>query len=156
MRFLLWCGAAVLVLASVGTIAVAWVRPYGASPPTNPHPSDATHPSNTPVQPLPELSAFERAWNLDLRRSLYDQPVPVAMKPAKRQTPSRLSARLAGTVIEPGHSVAMFITPGGKIELKSVGETMGAIKVLDITPEGVSVLHRGKKIDLLLDQGKQR
>lgn len=87
-------------------------------------------------------------WDLNLQRPLYDSPPPAAPKSEAKQ-PSPLSAQLAGTVVEPGHSVAMFVS-NGKIELKGIGDKIDQAEVLTITLDGVSLRHHGKEIDLKL------
>ncbi len=163
-KFSLWCGAAVLATASLGTIATAWVWPYTMPKPVDAQPNKDPARQNVRHQPLPKLSTFEPVWGLDLRRQLYNQPQQQRQQhkpkptPAARPRPARAhtAARLAGTVIEPGHSVAMFIMPNGRIQLKSVGEKIGELLILDITAERVCARHRGEKVNLLLDKRKKQ
>lgn len=97
-------------------------------------------------EPCPGLDQFEALWALNLQQPLYGASVPVTpTTPAKQPMP--LSVRLAGTVVEPGHSVAIFVS-GGKIILKGVGDQIDQAEVLTITAHGVSLRHRGKEVDL--------
>lgn len=95
--------------------------------------------------------AGDTVWRTPLRQPLQDQPTPT--RPAVASAaPSSLTARLAGTVVEQGHSVAMFITRSGKIEFKAVGEAVDDAEVLDITLDRVSLRHNGRTVDLTLEK----
>ena len=59
-------------------------------------------------------------------------------------------------MVEPGHSIAMFITKKGKIELKGIGEKIDSAEVLEITTTGVSLRYHGKVIDLSLEKEKKK
>lgn len=157
-KLYLWSAACGLMLATVGVGATASLWPYDI--PTlqnNSAPARRSSESQQKTVSLPPLSTFGQVWSLNLRRPLIDEP-KVAPTPAKKRskpTPP-LSARLAGTVVEPGHSIAMFITKNGKIELKGIGEKVGGAEVIEITSTGVSLKYHEKVIDLALEQNKKK
>lgn len=157
VKILLWSGAGSLALACGATVALGWMWPYAVEMPTDHGPVSAASTENGSGLVVPPLSWFEPIWAMNLRRPLYDQPQPVTSvaRPVKKAPPP-LPIRLAGTVVEPGRSVAMFITAGGKIELKGEGDTVGEAEVLSIGQDGATVRYRGKRIELTLDQEGQR
>ena len=108
-RIVLWCVCGLLAAASLVVLAAACLWPYGPTitPNEQPHQVDDTVINSHGM--MATLSTFKSVWNLDLRRPLYDRPVQ-ATKPLPAQKAHALPVRLAGTVIEPGRSVAMFIT----------------------------------------------
>lgn len=157
-KLYLWCTTASLILATITVVATASLWPYDT--PTAQNNVVPTHRNDTskPVAvSLPALATFGKIWSLNLRRPLVDKPVSTQAAAKKSSKPARpLSARLAGTVVEPGHSIAMFITKNGKIELKKVGEKVGDAEILEITPIGASVRYHGKVIDLALEKEKKK
>ena len=144
-----------LVLASVGVVVAAGWWPYQQHPIPDIQPVKPQDIPSSPAATLPALSTLASVWQLDLRRPLFDNPTRTITPTIKRAAP-RLSARLAGTVIEPGHSIAMFVTKKGGIDLKSIGEMVGDAQILSITQNGVTVQRHGKKIDLSLEREKKK
>jgi len=145
-----------LVLASVGVIVTACLWPYQQHCASN---IQSVKPKPTPssqVNTLPALSTLANIWKLNLRRPIFDNPTARTATAPTRKAASRLSARLAGTVIESGHSIAMFVTKKGGIELKSIGEMVGNAKILSISKNGVTVEHNGTTIELSLEQDKKK
>lgn len=155
-KLFLWYTTSGLILTTAVVVATASLRPYDV-PNVNvaPEPLPTEDPSQQQEAGLPALSTFRKIWTLNLRRSLVDTPVTTQTKNTKKPI-SPLAARLAGTVVESGHSIAMFITPNGGIELKGVGEKVGDAEILGITQTGASVRYHGDVIDLTLENKKQR
>lgn len=149
IRIILWGTAGGFLWATISSVAIAYLLPYEEVPTQTARSSDPSHTTAAIENQSPDLAQFTKAWSLHLQRPLYDSPAPnTPTSPAKQ--PKVLSARLAGTVVEPGHSVAMFVS-GGKIELKGIGDKIDQAEVLTITSTGVSLRHRGKEIDLKLE-----
>jgi len=150
----LWFTCGALLFASAVTIVWGLCSPYGVVDTHAPPSTRMGDFAEGPRTHRPVLATFGSVWNLNLRRPLYDQPARVAAKPTPK-TPA-LPARLVGTVIEPGRSVAMFITKAGKIELLGIGETVGNMEVLAITHESATVRHASRTIELTVEQEGRR
>ena len=103
---------------------------------------------------IPPLSAFSAGWDLDLQRPLFDAPKGRRAEKAVKRAP--LSVRLTGTVTEPGHSLAMFITNKGRIELKRVGQTTAGAEVLAIDENSVRLLYQEEEITLKVEEKNKR
>lgn len=161
-KFLLWTAA--WLLGAAGAAAIGWgvLAPYdvGVAPApagggtSRRGPAPATRPS------LPPLEEFEAAWAVNLRRPLRDAPAALspALAGATRQTAPPApppSFKLAGTVVEPGRSVALLQTTEGRVELKSVGERMGAAEILEIAIDRVVIRHNGQPHTLKLDKPRK-
>lgn len=161
-KFLLWTAAWLLSAAGAAVIGWGIFTPYDAGVAAAPagdgtsrrSPAPATRPS------FPPLEEFEAAWAVNLRGPLRD--VPAAPSPASAAltglvaTPVAPPAfKLAGTVVEPGRSVAMLQTAEGRVELKSVGERMGTAEILEIAIDRVVVRHNGQPLTLKLDKPRK-
>ncbi len=157
LRSCLWATASVFTLGSVVLWVGVWWYPYETPGTEVGHTAISTDASEVHVAAFPPLSSFQSVWGLDLRRPLYDQPaapVAAARRPAVKRGPP-LRVKLAGTVVEPGRSMAMFITKAGKVELKAIGERVDGAEVLDITQENVSMRYSGRTVDLKLQKKGQ-
>jgi hypothetical protein len=149
----MWWGAAGLL--SVGSVAVilgAWRWPYAV--PQQPGAGLSQRPSAAapaPPRSLPPLSEFEPVWKVRLRSAPANAPGSRAFTQAP-QSPLGLPIRLAGTVVEPDHSFAIFITSVGKIELKKIGETIADARVLEISDGSVSLSYRGQTVNLPMEK----
>ena len=154
VRITLWLLAVALTGASVVTVILGAALPYvkAEAPPTSnidAHQADKGHES-----PAIALSAFARLWDVNLRRPLYDSPTPAKTLP-KPKPPAPLNMRLVGTMIEPGHSMAMFITKGGRIELRRVGQTVAQAKVVTIQADRVKLMYHGREHTLMAKDRKK-
>lgn len=102
--------------------------------------------AQTPAEP--PLASFAAAFSKDLRRPLYDPPPAAAPRSAATSKPAALGVTLAGTILDPLRPQALFVTTGGKTELKAVGEKTGGAEVLAIERESATLLHNGRKVTL--------
>lgn len=149
---MLWGAAGLLSAGSVAVILGAWRWPLAV-----PQQPDAGLSqllgvaAPAPARSLPPLSEFEPVWKVRLRSAPANAPGSRALMQAP-QSPLGLPLRLAGTIVEPGHSFAIFITGVGKIELKKIGETIADARVLEISEGSVSVSYRGQTVDLLVEK----
>ena len=139
-------------MSALAVALLAIAAPYPAVEAVdNPLDTHQTQPPDTATHATPALSSFESLWSLELQQPLYGTLVRVAAKPPSAPAPLLLGVRLAGTAVEPDRSVAMFITPEGRIELRGVGEKIESAEVLAIHTDSVSVRHAGKVIDLTIE-----
>jgi hypothetical protein len=99
------------------------------------------------------LDELAKVWDQPLRRPLVDFAPGTAATKAAGSTPgapaaSALNLNLVGTIIESGHSRAVFAMPNGAIELKGVGEIIGPSptgpEVVAIEPKHVVVRFQGQ------------
>lgn len=154
-RVCLWSAAAVLA-AGAGAIAVAAILMPVREPKVRATPSLTKPGASASAESLPPLKAFAAAWSLDLRRPLYDPP-PGSVTAAKTaKPPPPLAVTLTGTVVEPGHSLAVFSAAGGKVELKAVGESAGGAEVLEIGRDTAVVWHNGEQVTLRVPKREGR
>ena len=119
------------------------------------------NPAAGAARPLPSLKQFEAFWLRPLRRPLVDPP---PAKPAEEQAmaPKRPppNVRLLGIAVESGHSLAMFATPQGTVELKGIGDTLGETpngpQVASIEDQKVVLRYLGETITVALENEKAR
>jgi len=83
----------------------------------------------------------------DLRKPLYDARPAAAVKAPE----PKFSARLLGTVTDPGYSAALFRTADGKEQFVSVGETVAGGVVTAIAECQATVEFGGKRIALTVE-----
>jgi hypothetical protein len=99
------------------------------------------------------LAELQRLCRADLRRPLYDPPSAAGPSPGGPTTQA-LTLSLIGTVIEPGHSMAMFRKPAGGTVFCAVGESVddagGPVKVLGVDEDKVTVEFAGRTRELAL------
>lgn len=145
-RRVLWAAsAAFAALAGLVVYLALFVpldQPQSAMPPNN-----RNSPSDHGTPPEPTLASFEPHLKLDLRRPLHDPPPappPVAPQVAKPV----LTVKLAGTIVEPGHSKAMLVTADGRTELKGVGQKSGDAEILSIEEKKITVRFHGEVVEL--------
>lgn len=96
----------------------------------------------------PSLVTLQASAQLDLQRPLFDAPPPAPAPVVVPPPPPPLAVQLAGTIIEPGHNQAMLVGPDGKTELKSVGESSGSAKILEINQDNCVVQYLGSRVTL--------
>ena len=162
--------AGVVGLASVAVLAGGLALPVAAPVSVPPPPIAATgtdaggSPVGTDADAARRLAAgLEHVSRLDLRRPLYDPvtpPTTQAPDPASAARPkSPMTARLVGTVIEPGHSVAFFQMADGMVRLCREGGTLddsgGPITVKRIDGPRVTVEYAGSMHELTLPEDEQ-
>lgn len=139
--------AVLLGIGSIGVCLLGILAPYDI-----PH-SSGSSPTTAPVEQqtvLPPLQSFRAAYLVDLQRPLYDAP---RKSPVAVQQP--LQIRLAGTIMDPGFSRAVFAAPDGHTELKAVGEISSGARILTITDGSVTVLYNGQTSILHVNKGSQ-
>jgi hypothetical protein len=93
---------------------------------------------------MPPLESFRPVWAIDFRRPLFDG----VKGPAAKAT---FAAKLAGTVVEPGFSQAMFNLPGGQVELHKIGDKVAGAEVIEIKSDSAVVLFEGQRLTLKLE-----
>jgi hypothetical protein len=148
MRFFLWLstGAAGAAGAAVVAWAVLPLNPLGGE--HAPRTANFTAESaSSGVQPERLASELQNLAQISLRRPLHDAPqAPAAPEPVQSNPP--LEIRVTGTIYEPGHCRAMIQLPDGTTQLKSVGESAGDARILDIQNGSVKVEYFGKSLVL--------
>ena len=94
---------------------------------------------------------FDDLLDLSLRRPLVDPPPTAAVPPTFASTaPAAPALRLAGIVVEPGHSFALFVDAGGASLVRTVGQRAGGADVVAIAPAAVTVRSNGQLVTLRL------
>lgn len=147
---LLWTGSAAFALAAVALFALATCIPLEARHVVRAGSNGAelatpAHPTSAPAtQRAASLDELMQLAHRDWRRPLFDPPPTI---PTVKEAPP-LAVRLLGTIVEPGHSRAILLTPDGKTELKAVGETAAGAEVLNIQPDLVQVRYLQNTVDL--------
>jgi type II secretory pathway component PulC len=149
---LILCSSSVLfILASAATVAVGLLLPLSVSMPKPRDPSVKTS-TTQPRQTPPPLENLQRLASLNLRQPLFDPPPP-APQPPPTKTP--LAIKLAGTILEAEHSLAILQLPDGKTELKAVGEQCGGATIVRIEQDCVTVSYDGQTVQLTIAAPKQ-
>jgi hypothetical protein len=119
----------------------------------------AAAPAEAPAQATPDaagasLEDLARVCGMDLRRPLYDAPSPPPAAGAAAPPAAPMAVRLVGTIVEPGHSMAVFQKPDGSFELCAQGESVadagGAVAVTAINQDKVTVQYLGQTQELAL------
>lgn len=145
MRLILWLATAACVAAGTLGVCLAALLPL-----EQPETSEARRTNQLAAMTEPDsaapLSAFAAVWDRDLRPPLYDAPVDSPPPPAAPGVvvPAMPAVHLAGTVFEPGHSLALFRVDAGKTEFKSVGDEIAGMKLLEVRDDGVVVKWNGE------------
>ena len=162
----IWLAAALLALGSAALIAWGLAAPVRLTPPKRANlpsiepvaanqPDTPPNPANNPPSSnRPALAELTRLTAIDLRKPLYPpeteknktkddntQPAPPPQNP--------LTLRLVGTIIEPGHSMAMLQnTRDQSIQLCPEGETIehgnGKVTVTRVDPHKATVQYAGR------------
>lgn len=109
--------------------------------------------------PKISLKEFEPFFQKPIRRPLFDQPtktVPVQQAVVeKRPLPS---VKLLGVAIETDHSLAMFLTSRGTIEVKGIGDIVGENgndpQIVTIENQHVTLRYQGETLTLALEGEK--
>jgi hypothetical protein len=153
-RTLLWIASSALVGVGVLAIVAAHFVPYDLQRQRAARRSPIATTSPTSDR-QPTLDDFAAVWNKPLRGSPLerspDTSTPDAAQPAASQSqPSAL--RLAGTVVEQGHSFALLITADGHIEVRAIGEECAGAIVEEITESSVKLKIDGRIVTLELPQ----
>jgi len=151
VRLILWSSSVLLSLASAAVVAAGLLLPLRVSLPKPQDPPTQTGPT-PPRQALFPLENLQRLAGLNLRQPLFD-PLPPAPPPPPAKAP--LAIKLAGTILEAEHSLAILQLPDGKTELKAVGEECGGATILQIEQDCVMVSYDGQTLQLTITAPKQ-
>jgi hypothetical protein len=158
-RFILWSIAAIFAATGAVCLAVSMLLPLDAGS-RRLHPAAAGGNAAPATQPVPSLEEFARVWDGPLGRSATAstaQPAASAEAvPASAQssTPPPPEFKLAGTVVERGHSYALLVTPDGRVEVRGVGEESNGGRVMEIGKTNVTLRVDGQLVKLELPQNE--
>ena len=149
-RASLWFATATLLLLAVAGLLLTAMMPLQNPAHAHAPQTRSTAAGSEPAAPDLTLASFEPVWGLDLRRPLYDPPRPAAPGPAPGKRPA-VPLQLIGTMVEDGHSVAMFTTAQGGIELLGVGQKHEGLEVLRIAEGTVTARHAGAQVTMTVE-----
>ena len=145
IRFWLWMFAATCGGGAVLAVCLATSLPLANTQPRNF--VNASSSKTTADSAALPLSAFSTVWDIDLRRPLVDSPPPAPQTIEPAAPPSAPPQfHLAGTIVESGHSVALFQQAGGKTEFKQVGQQIGGATIVSIRDDSVTVQWDGREL----------
>jgi hypothetical protein len=154
VRPILYLVGGVAAAGAVATIVAVVALPPGSSNDGTSQISSTQLPVQAGQNPttLP-LASFESAWQMPLRRPLEDAATPSVTENNTPAGTSAPSVRLVGTIVDGQHPRGIFITGLSTVEMKTVGETVGAARILAIDDNsatllgeaGTITLHREKK-----------
>lgn len=154
LKQLLSATTILLLIAGVGVAALGFNLPiHVPDVESEPLASPATERSQSESQHVPELAALQRLARKDLRQRLFDPPPePKPVIPPKPPP----SIRLLGTIVNADNSQAMISGPGGKTELKRIGDTVGeagnSAVITDILTDHIKVEHENNILDVFIDK----
>jgi hypothetical protein len=160
-------GATCLGAAGAAVLAVGFAMPVELPVTASPAPRGSATSLSKPVQaqtgrtafaPQSALDELQRLSAVDLRAPLFDPPpalpAPAAEVPVAHR--STMTLRLVGTIVEPGHSMAMFQKPDGSIALcaqgQSIDEAAATVTVTHVSHHRVTVQFAGQSIELDLPE----
>lgn len=153
---LLWLFTA---LAGSGEILIVlWAirAPVTAETPVPPRGGAADARTGPGTPELPSLEEFEAVWDVRLRQPLFEPPPKPAPPVAGAGTAApAIGIRLAGTVLESGRSIAVLLMPGGKLEIRRVGDRAGDVEILAIEADRIVVRQKGRDVTLRLEQPRK-
>jgi hypothetical protein len=134
------------ISAAVVTLAVALVA---LGPLSNFDQASTTHSlvvKNTKAQTR-DLS-FADVAKINLRQPLFDMNVSSQLREAEtiESRGSRPAVNLVGTILEPGHSMGIFISAAGKTELKTIGEEIDGSKIISIRPATATLIWNNEQV----------
>ena len=95
----------------------------------------------------PPLASFEPLWHLDLQRELRDAPL------IDRQEVTPPPIRLSGTLVDATTTMGVFVTSGGRQEIKGIGQIVEGAEVLSIDSDGATIRFQGQTFELAKAQG---
>ena len=150
VRRVLWAAGAACIAASG---AVAWIGVTAPLARTKAVPDGALRSASTraataAAEDVRGGGDVGRVADLDLRRPVYDPPAVQA----PTQPPPSLALRLLGTVVETGHSRALLVGADGKLQLKSIGDSLAGAEILRIGPDTVTVRHLDADVELKIER----
>jgi hypothetical protein len=157
-RLLLWSTAAIFAATGAVCLAVSVLLPLEAGW-QRPQSGAAVGNAVAPARRIPSLEEFARVWDGPLGRSVEvpaSQPaasgeaVPAAAAQSSSAAPPAF--KLAGTVVERGHSYALLVTPEGRMEVRGVGEESGGARVMEIGKSNVTLRVEGQLVRLELPE----
>lgn len=111
------------------------------------------------TQRIPGLSALQQLARKDLRQRLFDPPPQTKAVISAKPPPT---IRLLGTIVNALNPQAMIAGPGGKTELKRIGDTVGepgnTAVITDIQTDRIKVEHEDNTLDIPIakDGGQRR
>lgn len=149
---LLWAGGAMLLAAGGLAVAAAALWPLPDLAGASPVVAEAGLRPGAADELLP-LSAFEPAWQVDLRRPLTDSAT-VAGTAAALMPGGGPNVRLVGTIVAGGSRPRGVFLVGvvGALELKAVGEKAGGAEVLSIDERSATLSFDGRPVILRLEK----
>jgi hypothetical protein len=128
-------------------LALAILLPLEASGSNN-HGQAATMPAAKAPRSLRPIQDFAVIYQKDVRKPLFDAK-PVA---AEAPPPPKLSARLTGTVVEPGYTYAIFRTSAGETKLVRIGQSIEGAEVTAINEASATVKYAGQELTLPVER----
>ena len=139
-------GAVALLLSVIMPLSI----PDSAGSVANDRPGFSASIANDGV---PSLRTMASAWAVDLRRPLVDVPPPAPVEPDDAEPVVAMPAlHLYGTVIEPGHSMAMIADASGKTQFLAVGDTIQGARITSISVDAVGLQSNGKNFALAVEK----
>jgi len=148
--------------AMVAAWGLGWPCEVAEAQPRRPRTKVSVQGGAAEQRDVPSLDEFVDLWGRPLRRPSADLPGGAsgangAGTAATSALP--LNVNLVGTIVETGHSRAVFSTPNGAIELKGVGEIVGGLpggpEVVEIEAKHVVLRFQGRLTTLRLKGGDE-
>jgi hypothetical protein len=152
-RALLWVASAAVAAAGALALALAALMPLDV-------PGGRGRARSAPASTRPgiergrTLEEFAAIWDKSLRTPA-DGVSPQARQASEKVVPTPQIPppfRLAGTVVERGHSYALLVTPDGRVEVKAAGEECSGATVEEVMERAVTLRIDGRLVTLELPQ----
>jgi hypothetical protein len=141
---LLWSLSVAASCGAVLTIGLAIGRPL-TLPAVQGASEQSMIPPSSRGDAIPPLSEWAKVWSIDLGHegiASPSAPAPGADAPATQIAPP--DVHLIGTIIEPGHCMAILVGPDGKTVFLRVGDHVQDARISAIAVDSITVQANGK------------
>lgn len=146
----------VCVLTSIGCVVGCLITPLQFAVTAEPRQTKVAQAKRSveSEQLVPSLEDYETVWTktLQYRRELDLETEFEELLKEEEGDASAITTELLGTIVEPGHSFAMFGQIGGRVETLGLGQMAKSLdeefEVVDIAPRRVTIRFEGQLLDL--------
>jgi hypothetical protein len=151
-RHLLWTTTTIATGGAVLAVALAVTMPVDLPDRNTSAAGPSTLPShrNGSSDDIPSFADLAKVWSIDLGHDVVATAPPPDADAAIAQPPSDL--HVIGTVVEPGHSLAMLIGPAGKATFLGVGDQFQGATIVAIAVDSVTVEISGSRSILKIEK----
>ncbi len=146
LRMSLWCCAVASAAAAVAAVVFATATPLARVGPEGPAVSRALSDGKA-LDAVSASISFDDVRGVDLRRPLDDAAIPAQAVATLEVAETNLpTLRLLGTIVEPGHSMALLADDAGKPQFHAIGDEVSGAKIVGIRDREITVQWGDKQV----------